>query len=319
MLRAGPVDARAWLWLSGAVNEPAEQRYCLERALSFDPNLTPAQRGLTALAAVVARAPVEFADPDSDAVGSPSPALGEESEVRAGATSELDLMRIEQGDQGGGGQHAFMLSPSVALSVQPSTAIWTRPWAAFEAALAERNPWETGFLGGLAGVAVFLAWAAQRNLGDQARPVEIIGLAVLIGPLIGLGTLVLGGVLLRSSGRRLGGRGSAGDVRTALAWAGTPLLLGIFFWLVQLILLPKASFSSAQVGPIAVFVAMILNAVHIGLGVWAAGLSLIGLAVAHRFSVLRAAWSWAIAGLMIVGITLAVGFSIAALISLRGG
>lgn len=49
-VRADPADAQAWLWLSGALPEPAAQRYCLERALALDPACGPARAGLAALA-----------------------------------------------------------------------------------------------------------------------------------------------------------------------------------------------------------------------------------------------------------------------------
>jgi hypothetical protein len=131
--------------------------------------------------------------------------------------------------------------------------------------------------------------------------------------------LVLGGVLLRSSGRWLGGRGGAGAVRAALAWAGTPLIAGLLLWLVQLMLLPAASFSSAPVAPPAAIIALAFGGIHLALALWAAGLSLVGLAVAHGFGIVRAILSWLLAAIFIVVVAFAVGFGTATLIGLRGG
>ncbi|MBX0330680.1 glycosyltransferase 87 family protein, partial [Oscillochloris sp. ZM17-4] len=50
-VRADPRSAAAWLWLSGALDDPAKQRECLERAAALDPQDVAAQRGLAALRA----------------------------------------------------------------------------------------------------------------------------------------------------------------------------------------------------------------------------------------------------------------------------
>lgn len=308
-LHANAADARAWLWLSGAVTTPAEQRYCLERALACDPSLAPAQRGLTMLGAVKAQAPIEFAhegtgEPENEEPRTENRRTGE----RGAENGELPTLAL----------HPSALSPQPS-ALPPSLAIWTQPWAALQTAVAERSPWETGFLGALAGISAVLAWAAQRNLGDEARPAEIMGLAVLVGPVLGLMVLVLGGVLLRSSGRWLGGRAGAGAVRAALAWASTPLIVSLLLWLVQLIVLPEASFSAAPVGSVEAILALGCGVIHVCLAVWAGWLSLLGLAVAHTFSVPRAALSWVLGGCFVAVIAFAVGFGTATLIGLRGG
>ncbi len=48
-LRQDPRSAAGWLWLSGVVDRPDEQRYCLERVLALDPDNQAARRGLALL------------------------------------------------------------------------------------------------------------------------------------------------------------------------------------------------------------------------------------------------------------------------------
>ncbi|MCU0495185.1 MAG: hypothetical protein MUD01_26665 [Chloroflexaceae bacterium] len=48
-------DLHAWLWLSGALPRPDEQRFCLEQVLRLNPAHPVARRGLVALADVTAR------------------------------------------------------------------------------------------------------------------------------------------------------------------------------------------------------------------------------------------------------------------------
>ncbi len=64
--RAVQLDAqhvRAWLWLSGVVDSPNEQRFCLEQVLALDPQHEAAQRGLNALTADPAPPPVAAPPP----------------------------------------------------------------------------------------------------------------------------------------------------------------------------------------------------------------------------------------------------------------
>ncbi len=49
IVKSDPCNERAWLCLAAAVQNNAEQRYCLQRVLSLNPNNPQAQRGLAAL------------------------------------------------------------------------------------------------------------------------------------------------------------------------------------------------------------------------------------------------------------------------------
>src|SRR6266545_4615111 len=51
-------DVTTWLWLSGAVATPAEQRFCLERVLELQPGHPDAQRGLASLSQVMPQTPL---------------------------------------------------------------------------------------------------------------------------------------------------------------------------------------------------------------------------------------------------------------------
>lgn len=48
-LKINPRDAQSWLWLSGAVDTPVEQRFCLERLLELCPKHPAALEGLAQL------------------------------------------------------------------------------------------------------------------------------------------------------------------------------------------------------------------------------------------------------------------------------
>src|SRR5689334_23944910 len=63
-------NEQAWLWLSGAVDSPAEQRICLENVLTINPGSTAAKQGLVyldKLAAENPESPAPWSDPTPEA------------------------------------------------------------------------------------------------------------------------------------------------------------------------------------------------------------------------------------------------------------
>lgn len=181
---------------------------------------------------------------------------------------------------------------------RPWRAIWRRPRAALRAAAVAHAPGPAGVRAALAGVSAVFAWAAWQGLGAEARPWEVLAIALASGPPLGLAALICCGVLLRTSGRWLGGRAEARQVRAVLALAAAPVIAGLPLWLAQLALVPAASFG----GPAAATpLSGLFWLIHGLLWLWAAGLSIVGLAEAHGISLWRAAATWVLAVLLVVG------------------
>jgi hypothetical protein len=171
----------------------------------------------------------------------------------------------------------------------------------------------------LAGVNALLAWAAWARLGEAASPAAIVAVAVAGGLPLGLAALLLGGVLLRTSGRRLGGRAGAAEVRAALGWAAAPAAFGVSLWGAQAALIPAATFGGGSPGQAQPLLALGCAVAHGGLWVWAAVRGVTGLAAAHRISPARAAAAWLLAALMVAAAAFAVLGCSAFVIGLRGG
>ncbi|RRR65334.1 MAG: hypothetical protein EI684_23475 [Candidatus Viridilinea halotolerans] len=213
------------------------------------------------------------------------------------------------------------LPPAVAFEdsyINPWLALWLQPRRAMRSAIALRSTGETWLLAALAGVSGYLAAMAWGDLGATLGPREVLAVAVIVGPLLGMILLQLVGVLLRTGGWLLGGRAAAGRVRAALAWATTPLIFGLPLWVLQLLIWPEATFQQPTnfVEQVAISGA---NVVHVGLWLWVAWLSLVGLAEAQRTGVLRALAAW-FAALVVVVLALGALFGGAALIiGSRGG
>lgn len=322
-IRADPGQPRAWLWLSGAVPTAAEQRFCLERAAALDPSLSAAQRGLAALAAVAPARPALL----TPAPPAPSPRPAPAGPPALAGPIPPPARSIPPARAApppivppapAPARPAQPVAPAPLPPAPPPPApraeldpragylnpwvwIWAQPGPALRSAICGRSALETIALAGLAGINGVLAWAALRGLGAGAPPASLLLLALLAGPPLALGALLLGGVILRIAGRWLGGRGVTGGVRAALAWAGAPLVAGLPIWVLQLALLPGASFGGARATGATGLLAAVAGAIHIVLWAWAALLAVLGVAEAHRFGPLRGALTWLAAGVLMAG------------------
>ena len=275
-VRANPRSAEAWLWLSGTLDDPAQQRECLERVLALDPHNVAARRGM------------EGREP--------------------GAGSREPGTQIWQQDS------VPSLQPPAPIPHPPSPS--PRP---LPPAPRLPSPIATFLLGALGGVGVLLDWVVWRGLDTDASLGAILVMVLLAGPPLGIAALVIGGVLLRISGRGLGGVGSAGAVRAGLSWAAIPPASGLLLWAGQLTLIPKASLGGGGATPGLALAVAICWSTHVLLILCSLFLALIGVAAAHRFSLWRAAATWLLATLLVLGTLVATFIGSAMLITLRGG
>lgn len=295
-LRLDPGNARAWLWLSGAVDSPLQQRECLARVLALDPRNVAAQRGLQAL---------DIETKDERRKTKEAVEARPSSEHRQ-TINEAALARPS----------SVVQRPSSNPS--PWLLIWFRPRLAIEQAIRARHVLEPGLLSALAGVNVLLSWAAWRRLGAELSIPQLLLITLLAGVPLGLAGMVIGAVLLRSAGRWLGGRASTSDLRLSLAWAAAPSIFGLIIWGGELFVLPGASFG----GPPAAAepdLAPACIVAHALLACWSAGLLIVGVAAAHRFSLRRAIGAWILAALLVLGAGLTLFAGSAFVIALRGG
>jgi tetratricopeptide (TPR) repeat protein len=281
-VRADPRSAQAWLWLAGALDDHAQQRECLERALALDPQNAAARRGLEAQEAGGRR---QEAGGRWQVAGGRRQVAGGRWQVAAPARSL---------------QHSAFSIQHSTFNIQHSALV-------------------TILLGALGGVGVALAWVASLRLGNELGPGAILALVLLVGPPLGWAALIIAGVLLRISGRWLGGLGGAGAVRAGLAWAAAPQAAGLLIWLAQLIAIPAASFGGGAAAPGQSLAAAICWGAHGLLALGSAYLAVAGVAAAHRISRWRAAAAWLLAALLCLGTLAAIFASSALLIWLRGG
>ncbi len=99
-------------------------------------------------------------------------------------------------------------------------------------------------LAAIAGIGKVLDKASTKSSGDLISFPSIFLLAVILGPLSGIISLYIGGALLRWTGRWIGGRADARDIRCAIAWSSVLAIWAMLLWIPELLLFGKEMFTS---------------------------------------------------------------------------
>ena len=148
----------------------------------------------------------------------------------------------------------------------------------------------TRFVVGLAmlgGVLTVLDHASMNSMGDRIPVSTIFAMAIPIGVLVGLIMLYLGGAVIQWTGSWFGGRGTAAEVRAALAWGRMPFYWAGLLWLPYLGFFGGEVFMgempSVEAQPWLLFVLMNLAVLEMGLGIWGLVTLVFAVAEAHRF------------------------------------
>jgi hypothetical protein len=207
------------------------------------------------------------------------------------------------------------------LPLQPWRTMWTAPRQSIRR-IVSRNP-QYGVLGLLClnGIGQALGRASERNAGDVMGPAGIAGTVLIGGVLGGVFGGWLSSLLIRVSGRWIGGKADRRNLLAALAWAAVPSIAGLALWIPQLAAAGTDMFTTATPridgSPLAAMVLLVTSVVGIVLGIWSIVLLCNTVAEVQGF---RSAWAGLgnllLAGLLVVAIVLgvmAIAFGVAAL------
>lgn len=128
--------------------------------------------------------------------------------------------------------------------VNPWRSMWLRPRDTVRHLVQTSPDRLVLVLAGLAGVAQILDRAAGEAAGDTLSLPMILGFALVLGPLFGILSLYIGSALVAWTGRWIGGSAPPHHIRTAMAWAGVPVVAGLVLWIVVIAVLGEEMFTT---------------------------------------------------------------------------
>ena len=102
--------------------------------------------------------------------------------------------------------------------------------------IVDTNPHEKVlFLTVLGGFGQILSNASARGLGEFVPFHLIIFMCLIFGPISGLVSLHLGGLIMHWISHKLGGIASRDEIKAAIAWAWVPIVILLPLWIVKII------------------------------------------------------------------------------------
>ncbi len=156
----------------------------------------------------------------------------------------------------------------------------------------------------LGGVLTVLDRASIDGMGDRIPVSTIFAMAIPIGVLVGLIMLYLGGAVIQWTGSWFGGRGTAAEVRAALAWGRMPFYWAGLLWLPYLGFFGGEVFMgempSVEAQPWLLFVLINLAVLEMGMGIWGRVTLVLAVAVAQRFPAWKSLGSIVLAMVLVV-------------------
>ena len=193
---------------------------------------------------------------------------------------------------------------TAAATRSPWLSVWLRPRVTIRH-LADTDPRRhVLLLGAMGGIANSLSQAMQTNAGDRTSLTAVVSSSVIGGTLIGIASLFVLALLLRWTGRWLGGQAPALQLRTAMAWALVPTAVALALWAPRLAIFGHELFSvytPRLASDPALGVQLLAFAVaDLVLGAWTLVIAVAGVAAVQGFTVLRALASCALALLLLV-------------------
>lgn len=131
-------------------------------------------------------------------------------------------------------------------ALNPWRSIWLKPRATIRQIVVNDPDHHVVALAAAGGVLQTLVNAVNENYGDRMGLIPILLIALLIAPIFGVVALYLTALLLRWTGRWLGGVATLGELRAAIAWGSAPMVMGGVGMLVALLVSGHDLFSTVQ-------------------------------------------------------------------------
>lgn len=178
------------------------------------------------------------------------------------------------------------------LSLNPWKSLWRTPTTTFRALLDEAPGYNVLTLAMLGGIGTAFGQLSGGGFGQHLSLLPLLLICLLAGPLLGLAELYLGAGLMARIGRFIGGQGEPAQLRTVMAWAGLPNVLGLLSWLLMLVVLGSDLFMPRTPELMAVMSSnklfLFAALLQMLFGFWSVALLVIGVATAQGMAMSKA-------------------------------
>lgn len=210
------------------------------------------------------------------------------------------------------------------MKPNPFLTIWLRPRETIRRIVKWNPNYCVIWLACLAGIAENLDTFSAGNAGDKYPSAMIIAIALVMGPLVGLVLLWINSLLIRWTGKWIGGTASRKTIRTALAWSCVPTAFALLLIIPKLLIagpeLFKASMPHLDSNPCLWIPFAVLDWIEVVLVVWSFVTLCHTVAEVQGY---RSAWR-GLGNFLLVGVVsfaafLAFGLVILAVVFLGGG
>jgi len=186
----------------------------------------------------------------------------------------------------------------------PWLSIWTRPRKTIQRIVETDPEKHVVALAALGGVVQSLSEASNRDLGDRVGVLTILAVALIAGSIAGVIGVYLSAVLLRWTGKWIGGNASTVNLRAAMAWGYVPIIAVGVLWIPLVLLLGREAFASQtpymnQSSGLALAV-LVAGVLFVVAAVWTMVVVLKAIGQVQGFSAWKALGNSVLTGLVIV-------------------
>lgn len=199
----------------------------------------------------------------------------------------------------------------------PWSSIWTRPRATIQKILDANLDRHVLVLAALSGIAQGFQRASDVSAGEELGVTAIVATVCVAGAIGGIVSLYIGGLLCWITGKWIGGKATARQIRMAIAWAGVPWVGLVISWFVKIALFGRELFVDLtpriESDGTAAVAFLGFSLVELTLLVWTIVLSLKCLGQAQGFSAWRAMGNIILAVLLVVVLMILLFIAIDAL------
>ncbi len=154
----------------------------------------------------------------------------------------------------------------------PFLTVWISPRETVRRIIAENPELHVILLACLTGVVETLDRASGRNAGDKLPMASLIVIVCAGGPLGGLVSLWISSHLIRWTGGWIGGVATREHVKTAIAWASTPVVFALPLWIAKLLLFGSEMFTEEtprlDAHPILLIPLIAMALIEVVLSIW---------------------------------------------------